>query len=254
MSYLVRATRHGQTPVVVKLAYPDAWFIEEVAALARWNGDGAVALLDHDPKGAQLLERLEPGTPLADLPDEDGAMERAAAVAEKLWIADPGGIATVNSEAQEWARTMLGRHHLAGRPFARELVHEAVAAIRDLLATAPAGVLLHGNLSLSTIVDGGEAGDRAIDPKPLVGEHEFDAAGLMRDRAIALAADPEAGRALVQHRFDLLRERLGLDGMRLKSWALAVAVDEAIWDFEQRALTVGRAQAAVATMVRDLTM
>lgn len=251
-SYKVRGVRSGTHPVDLKLAYPDGWFFEETAALSHWDGNGAVTLLDHDPRGAQLLARLEPGTPLAALDDEDDALTRAVAVLERLWIPDPGQIATVASEAQEWARTMLGRHHLAGRPFERELVHEAVGAIRDLLATTPRGVLLHGALSLSNILDAGEQGDLAIDPKPLVGEPEFDVAALLRDTPAKLAADPEEGRERVQHRFDLLRDRLGLDGGRLKSWTLAVAVDEAIWDFELGAGAIGRQQAAVARMVRDL--
>jgi streptomycin 6-kinase len=251
--YVVPGVRSGQHAVFLALTYPDGWFFDEVAALIHWDGDGAVPLLDHDPRGAELLARPEPGTPLATLDDEDEALGRAAAVAERLWIADPGGLASVAGEAQEWARTMLGRHHLAGRPFERDLVHEAVAAIRDLLGTAPTGVLLHGDLTLAHVVEDGER-DVAIEPRPLVGEPEFDAAALLRDKAAELAANPEEGRDRIQHRFDLLRERLGLDGVRLKSWALAVAVDEAIWDHEQGATAVGRRQAAVAKLVRDLSV
>jgi streptomycin 6-kinase len=147
---------------------------------------------------------------------------------------------------------MLGRHHLAGRPFERELVHEAAGAIRDLIATAPRGVLLHGDLTLANVLDGGEGGDVAVNPRPLVGEPEFDAAALLRSGADALSRDPEHARDRLQHRFDVLRDRLGLDGARLKSWALAVAVDEAIWDFEQGAISVGRRQTDVARFVRDL--
>ncbi|HEX6843964.1 MAG TPA: aminoglycoside phosphotransferase family protein [Actinomycetota bacterium] len=252
VAYAVPATRSGDRSVVLKLAYPDAWFFEEIAALSQWDGNGAVTLLDHDPRGAQLLAGVEPGTPLAALEDEDEALERAAAVAERLWIPDPGGIATVTSEAQEWGRTMLGRHHLAGRPFERELVHEAAGAIRDLIATAPRGVLLHGDLTLANVLDGGEHGDVATNPRPLVGEPEFDAAALLRSSPDVLAADPEHARDRVQHRFDLVRERLGLEGSRLKSWALAVSVDEAIWDFEQGAISAGRRQTDIARFVRDL--
>lgn len=251
-SYRVPAMRSGSVPVELKVAYPDAWFFEELAALSCWGGQGAIEVIDHDPRGAQLLVRPEPGTPLARLDDEDETLDRAAAVAERLWVADPGGIATVASEATEWARTMLGRHHLAGRPFDRGLVHEATAAIRDLLGTAPRGGLLHGDLTLEHVVDGGEAGDLAVDPRPLIGEPEFDVAALLRAKPAELAGNPHEAGERLQHRFELLRDRLGLDGTRLKSWALAVSVDEAIWDHEQGAPSLGRQQAAVAKLVRDL--
>jgi streptomycin 6-kinase len=147
---------------------------------------------------------------------------------------------------------MLGRHHLAGRPFDRGLAHEAVSAIRDLVPTQGAKVLLHGDLHLGNVLDAGEGRWLAVDPKPLIGEREFDVTALIRDKADELAADPKAGRERVQHRFDLLSERLGLERGRLKSWSLAILVDYAIWDFETGASAFGRAQAAVAEMIRQI--
>lgn len=256
LSYAVPATRDGEHAVVLKISYPDAWFAEETVALARWDGEGAVALIDHDPRGAQLLERAEPGTSLLAFEDENEALGIAAGVLEKLWVPDPGGIATVAGETIEWARTMLGRHHLAGRPFDRELVHEAVSAIRDLVPTQGERVLLHGDLHLGNVLRdaGPDREDRwlAIDPKPLIGEREFDVAALIRDKAEALTADPREGRLRIKERFDLLSERLELDRSRLKSWSLAILVDYAIWDFEIGAGAFGKAQAEVAKMIRSL--
>jgi streptomycin 6-kinase len=104
------------------------------------------------------------------------------------------------------------------------------------------------------VVDAGEAGDLATDPRPLIGEPEFDAAALLRTDAAGLAGNPKEGGERLQRRFAFLRDRLGLDGTRLKSWALAVAVDEAIWDFEQGAPSLGRQQASVARLLRELTV
>src|SRR3712207_7317531 len=52
LGYVVGATRAGTDPVVLKLTYPDGWFPERVAALLAWDGEGAVELIDHDPRGA----------------------------------------------------------------------------------------------------------------------------------------------------------------------------------------------------------
>ena len=254
--YTVAATRSGEDgaaeDAVLKLSYPDAWFVESTAALARWNGDGAVRLLAHDPDGAQLLERAEPGSSLLDKRDEDGALSIAADVLQRLWVPDPGGIMTVESETAEWARTMPGRYHLVGRPFERSLVTEALDAFRELGPTQPERVLLHGDLHMGNVLAAERQPWLAIDPKPLIGERAFDVTALLRDKAPDLIDDPAAGRERLQHRFDLLSERLGLDRPRLRQWSLAVLVDYAIWDFEVGDTTFGEQQAEVARMIRRL--
>src|SRR5205085_10699186 len=56
---------------------------EEADALAFWDGDGAVRLLRSDrPRRALLLERLRPGTDIADRAD---ATAIAVDVAQRLW-------------------------------------------------------------------------------------------------------------------------------------------------------------------------
>ncbi|MGZ4132669.1 MAG: aminoglycoside phosphotransferase family protein, partial [Actinomycetota bacterium] len=222
VGWTVRAIRHGEEPCVLRIAYPDGWFLEETEALRRWNGEGAVRLLADDANGAQRVERCEPGT----------ALDVAAGVAERLWAADGTGIATVAEETLEWARTMPGRHALMGRPFERSLVDEAVALIRDLAASQPERVLLHGDLTVEHILASDREPWLAIGPKPLAGERAFDVTSLIRDRREALVASADGGRAQLQRRFDRLSERLDLDTQRLKSWTVAVSVDDALWAYE----------------------
>ena len=250
-TYLVAAIRSGAVAVTLQIAYPDAWFVEQVAALAAWAGDGVVDVIDHDPRGAMLLERAEPGTPLGDDPDEDHALEVACGVAERLWIANPGGIAHLAGEALEWARTMPARHSLANRPFERVLIHEAVTAIRDLVPTQPEHDLVHGDLRLDTIV---QAGDRwlAVAPRPLIGEHAFDAAGLLVGDAERLAPERTRAPKRLAHRADVIADRLGIDRERLRRWALAIATDYALWDFEAGLRERGKARADVADVLRTL--
>jgi streptomycin 6-kinase len=251
-SLKVAALRSGTEPVWVKLAFPDGWFAEEVAALARWDGRGVVTLIDHDPAGAQLLERPEPGTSLAAEEDEVEALGRALEVAERLWIPDPGGITTLTAEALEWSRTMPGRHHLIGRPFERSLAQEAAGWIRELAPTQGPPVLLHGDLRRATVVAARGGLWLATDPRPLVGERTFDVASLLREGHAELAADPVIGRERIRHRFDALTERSDVDPDRLRRWAVAVATDQALWSFEAGDAKGGEQQVEVAKMILEL--
>jgi len=252
IGYTVGGVRGGAEPVVLKISYPDGWFAEETAALAHWDGNGAVELIDHDPRGAQLLERAEPGASLREEPDEDLALGLAADMLARLWIPDPGGITSLASEVTRWATTMAKRHDEQSRPFERALVHEAVGLIRDLSPRQHEQVLLHGDLHLGNVLAAEREPWLVIDPKPLIGEREFDAIALIRDKGEELVADPVGGRARVQHRFDLLCERLDLERSRVKGWAVAVAIDYALWDFEVGDPATGEQEIEVARMLRGL--
>ena len=74
-SLTLRTARVDGEPVVLKLQYPHREAEHRAAALAQWDGNGAVRLLAHDPdRHALLLELCEPGTPLFEL-DQDAALE-----------------------------------------------------------------------------------------------------------------------------------------------------------------------------------
>ena len=72
---------------VLKLGVPTRGLLGEVGALLAFDGRGAARLFDSDDaRGALLIERLEPGTPLTTLCEEDdlAATAAAAAVMRKL--------------------------------------------------------------------------------------------------------------------------------------------------------------------------
>ena len=124
----VRAADGGDA--VLKVQFPDREGRHEAHALALWNGDGAVRLLEHDPvRSALLIERCRPGTPLADL-ELDAALDVA-------WPAAPssvgaGGAAVhdaATDEAQQWSVALQVDWEATGRPFARSLLDAALDAI-----------------------------------------------------------------------------------------------------------------------------
>jgi streptomycin 6-kinase len=251
LGYTVAATRAGTDPVVLRITYPDGWFPEEVAALVHWDGDGAVELIDHDPRGAMLLERAVPGVDLRDGVDEGTAMMLAADVLERLWIAGPAEITRVADEVGRWAATFRDRNDALGAPVPRELADEAVASMEELIASPREELLLHGDLHLGNVLSAEREPWLAIGPKPLVGDREFDVTALIRDGAEELIGDADAGTRL-QRRFDALTERLSCDRERSRAWSVAVTTDHALTCSEDGLHDVGARHLALAELLRGL--
>jgi streptomycin 6-kinase len=246
VGYTVAATRGGSEPVVLKLTYPDGWFPEEVAALASWDGDGAIELIDHDPRGAMLLERAVPGTPLRDEADEERAMLLAADVVERLWIGGPATITSVGDEVGRWVSMFRDRNRDLGGPVPRDLADEAVALMGELVASPREELLLHGNLQLGNVLAAERKPWLAIEPRPLVGDREFD--------VVPLLLDVEHDRLMrtLQRRFDLLAEGLSCDPERLRAWSIAVATDDALAAGERRGREALQRQLEIVARVRTL--
>jgi streptomycin 6-kinase len=110
-----------------------------------------------------------------------------------------------------------------GRPFERSLLERGLAALYDLGPAQGEPVLLHQDLHGGNVLRASREPWLAIDPKPLAGERELDAASLLRDRRAELRRDPAAARS-VKRRLDQLRAELGLDRERLRGWGIAHAL------------------------------
>ena len=134
--WVAPATRRDGTPVVLKLGVPGSEdLVAGAAALRLYAGAGAVRLLDA-AHGALLLERLEPGTPLAEVEDDDAASRVGGGLMRRLrrpappthpfptlagWLAafgrvraggvpaEPGGSGAGGHDAQAAARARVRR-------------------------------------------------------------------------------------------------------------------------------------------------
>ncbi|MFI9647879.1 aminoglycoside phosphotransferase family protein [Streptomyces sp. NPDC052040] len=226
------------TPAVLKVAPPRARPESERAALAHWNGSGAVRLLDADTEqGVLLLERLHPEMSVRSLPEAKALLE-AAGTLRRLWVAPPAG------HSFETVAGRTGRQAEAMREGARTdseaapLIESALAAREELLSGAPEERLLHGTLRQSKILAGERMPWLAVGPDPVVGECAFDLARLVRDRVEDLIASP-SGAAITRRRVKRLAESLDLDQERLRGWTLFRAVESGV-----RARRVGRTQDA----------
>jgi streptomycin 6-kinase len=189
----------------------------EPDALALWNGNGAVRLLARDDeRRALLLERCVPGTRLWDADDAD----EAAVVSEllpRLQIEVHGQPFTrLADEADCWAEVVPRRYHDAGEPFERRLLDAALDVYRSVDRTAV--FLVNQDLHGGNVLRSTREPWLVIDPKPLVGERELEASGLLRNAAS------------VSRWLDVLRE-LGLDRERARGWGVA---HNLAWAWDER--------------------
>jgi streptomycin 6-kinase len=131
---------------------------EEAAALALWDGDGAVRLLRHDPsRRALLLERARPGGDLSAVAEEE-ATRAAVAVGARLWRPAAVPFRSVHDHVSRWLAD-------AGAP----------PWALDLYARLDrrADTLVHGDFHHHNVLRS-ERGWLAIDPKPYLAEPEYD--------------------------------------------------------------------------------
>lgn len=231
-NYVAPALRADGTPAVLKLSFPNnPGLATEARALSTFCGRGAVWIFELDlERGAMLLERLKPGTPLAAVRDDAEATSIAAGVMRRLWrpVPEDHPFPPVSEWAQGFAR--LRRRFGGGTgSLPPVLVEEAEALFAELVGSQTRTVLLHGDLHHSNIL----ASHRswlAVDPKGVVGEPAYDTGALLRNPVGLLHESQPAKR--LERRLDQLSEELDLDRARVRGWGLAQAVLAAYWGWE----------------------
>lgn len=240
---LVRDT--DGTPAALKLAPAGAAPELERAALAHWNGWGAVNLIasaDEAPAGgALLLERLHPEVSLRSLPEAKALLEAAGTV-RRLWVEPPPEHAFETVTVRTGLRIDAMRASAADDPALEPLVSAALAAREELVAHSPETLLLHGNFRQSKVLSGERAPWLTVGPEPVVGERAYDLARLVRDRVEDLIASP-GGAMTARRRITKLADALDVDRERLHGWTLFRAVESGT-----RALTAGRRQEGEVTL------
>jgi streptomycin 6-kinase len=240
------------TAAVLKLCFPeDKEFRTETEALRLFDGRGAARLFRLDlERGAMLLERCEPGVPLAAVEDDEEATAIAARVMRRLWR--PAPPAHSFPLVSDWAQGLdrLRRRFEGGTgPLPAALVEEAEALFAWLIPSQADPALLHGDFHHDNVLSARREPWLAIDPKGVVGELAYDAGTLLREPP-ELLNTPRLGEVL-ERRLDQLSEELGLDRARVHGWALAQAVLAAYWGLEdsgrvwEEALTFAELLAAI---------
>lgn len=230
ISMIVLVRTEDGAPAVLKVGMVTQETAQEHAALAHWDGRGAVRLLRADPpEGVLLLERLQADVSLRSLA-EPRAMLEAEAVLQRLWMPPETGhpFTSVADYTGHLAGTLRERRERDWAAEARPLIDEALGLRDALLADGAEEFLLHGDYHHGNVLAGERMAWLAIDPKPLVGERAYDLAWLARDRLATLAAQP-GSRSAARRRIAALASALDVDPERLRGWALFRSVEAGVW-------------------------
>ena len=225
ISLVVPATLPDGRAAVLKVNFPEEESEHEAAALEHWAGQGAVELIANaESRRALLIERCVPGDQLWSVEDDEEATRVAASVLRQLWRPAPedSPYRLLEVEAARWADELPRDWAALGKPFERRLVDESVAACLELGGDQGEPVVLHQDFHGGNVLRAERAAWLAIDPKPLLGEREFDAASLLRDRRDELGSVDDARR--IRRRLDILEDELGLDRERMRRWGVAHAL------------------------------
>jgi len=207
--------------------------------LSWWDGNGAVRVLARDaetgallmerPRGARSLARMARSGPEAD----DDATRVLCGVAARLHApraASPPELTPLNV----WFRVLP----IMAARYGGVLL-DAASTARELLDTQANVTALHGDLHHENVLDGGQRGWLAIDPKGLVGERTFDFANVLNNPDADVARRP--GRLARQVR--VIADAAQLDARRLLRWVLAYSGLSAAWWLED-----GREDRAAAVL------
>ena len=225
-SLVVQVLRADGTPAVLKLGLPTPESAQEHAALAHWDGRGAVRLLAAAPEDrALLLERLHGEVPLRSLA-EARAMLEAEGTLQRLWVAPPEGhpFDSVAERVAVLSAAVRERRALPAAAGLGTLVDEALETAALLVDSEPEQRLLHGDFHHGNVLAAERSPWLAIDPEPLVGERAYDLAWLAQDRLDTLAGAP-GPQSVARRRLQRLSDAVEVDRERLRGWTLFRSVE-----------------------------
>ena len=189
----------------------------EAEALEQWAGSGAVRLLARDDRlRALLLERCVPGTRLWDTDVDEAAVVAGLVPRLQVQVGAAHSFALLADEADRWQDDVPRWYAEADEPFERALLDRALDVYRTVDRSA--ANLVNQDLHGGNVLRAEREAWLVIDPKPLVGERELEASGLLRN------ADS------VSHWLDVLAE-LGLDRERARGWGVA---HNLAWAWDER--------------------
>jgi streptomycin 6-kinase len=237
--------RHYGVPAILKISSE----AEEQAGsrvMVWWSGDGAAPVLAHDGE-ALLMMRAQGSGSLTRMVKEgfdDDATCILCATVSRLHMLRSGPFPAVVPLTQ-WFNALCsgaGRH---GRIF------EHCARTAGELLRAPRDVtILHGDIHHDNVLDFGQLGWLAIDPKGLYGERAFDYANIFCNPDGESALAP----GIFARRVDRVADAAGIERRRLLQWILAWTGLSTAWILEDGGdaasrLEVGKLAASVLGMV-----
>jgi len=217
----------GDVPVVLKVFHEsgDEW--NSSAVLRAFRGHGMVEVLDYRD-GAILLERLSPGTALAELTVAGRDAEATEILAEVvLQLSEANATVVGIPTVKDWGQGFAAYLSSADSQLDRGLVERGKICYEKLAASQQAPHLLHGDLQHYNILHDSRRGWIVIDPKGVLGEIEYELGASFRNPQ--QPPDYYTSRKVVEQRLRIYASRLHVVPERVLAWAYAQAVLSAVW-------------------------
>ncbi|MCX2453746.1 hypothetical protein OQX61_20920 [Pedobacter sp. PLR] len=192
--------------------------------MVHWAGNGAVRVLQHS-RDALLMERASGqrslGKMVLDGADDEASRIICGVVAKLHEAVVLPTLALI--PLPEWFKSLFFAGDQLGGVFS-----QCAEIARFLLKDPIDEVVLHGDIHHGNILDGGDLGWLAIDPKALYGERGFDYANLFCNPEMTIAI--QQGRLAQQVK--VVSKAANLDPKRLLQWIIAWSGLSASWMLE----------------------
>ena len=166
--------------VVLKVGWRHMEAEDEGAGLREWRGDGTIRVFADQHLSptttALLLERCDPGTTLAALPEEEQDVV-IAGLLRRLWRRPGEGapLRSLQAMCDHWADAFERKVADGQGEVEPELAREGAQRFRALPATATQELLLCTDLHAHNVLAAQREPWLVIDPKPFVGDPTYDA-------------------------------------------------------------------------------
>lgn len=231
-NYVARVTDSKGTPLILKLGVPNFDCRNEMRTLQAYDGKGCAKLLNSDPEnGVMLLERVAPGTMLAEEKDEALVIQSYLKVWNDIRRPLPSGGETPS--IKNWFAGLNNYRSVysnGGGPISYEHLQLAEECFQYIHDTSAGAELLHGDLHHENILYSDASGWMAIDPKGVAGDPYFDFVSFLINQ-LQTKEDPKG---LLKFRVDAISQKLELDRIRLLKAAVALATLYACWGIEDK--------------------
>jgi streptomycin 6-kinase len=225
-NYVAAATTEDGREVILKVGCPDGDLFGEMVALKAFAEKKVAKLLRWDAAlGALLLQKLHPGLPLGNEPQDDEKATRIVAeLIRDFPIAVPaeGNFVTYKEWTAAFERVPKDFPELG-------MVSKAKELVRDMEATKTEDRLLHGDLHHHNILFDDKEGWTATDPKGVIGDPAAEAGRMLHNpRAQFLKTKRPGERA--EERIEILADVTKLEADRLKKWGYIDCMLSAAWN------------------------
>lgn len=220
--------KQNNLPIILKIGFNLKAIEKESSALKAYNGNGCIKILAQDLKlGALLLEQITTGLSLKTFfPSEDEkATIIAAKTIEQLHSCELPKTSNF-PHTEQWLQTLKKNYSLP-----KEYLNKAISLSNHLLKTKGKDVLLHGDLHHDNILLDSAMKGKAIDPKGVVGEKEYEFGAFIRN-PLPDIVEHIKNKEIISKRIEIFASHFNCSKARIKDWSFVQAMLAACWMIE----------------------